>query len=46
MVNFVATLSKLTNLLWKIYVKSTLALIINSEAVFTVNDMLNALALS
>ena len=46
MVNFVATLSKLTNLLWKIYVKSTLALIINSEAVFTANDMLNALALS
>ena len=45
MANFVATLSKLINLLWKIYVKLTLAFIINSEAVFTVNEMLNALVL-
>ena len=50
MANFVTTLSKLTSLadypFWEICVKSTLALITYSGAVFTVDDMLNALTLS
>jgi len=48
--NFIATLSKLTGpanySFWEIHVKSTLAFIIYSGAVFTTNDMLNASALS
>jgi len=47
--NFVNTLSKLTSSVdypfWEICVKSTLAFITHSEAVFTANNMLNALAL-
>jgi len=47
---FITTLPKLTSLVnyffWKICVKLILALITYSEAVFTANDMLNALALS
>jgi len=49
MANFVATLSKLTGfadyLFWEICVKSTLALITYSGAIFIAKDMLNALAL-
>jgi len=49
MANFVTTLPKLTSPtdypFWKIHVKSTLALITYSEAIFTAHDMLNALAL-
>jgi len=49
MANFITTLPKLTGLadysFWEIHVKSTLALIIYSGAVFTTNDMLNVLAL-
>jgi len=48
--NFVTTLSKLTSpadySFWKIHVKSTLALITYSEAIFTADDMLNVLVLS
>jgi len=48
--NFVTTLSKLTSPadypFWKIHVKSTLALITYSEAIFTADDMLNVLVLS
>jgi len=48
--NFIATLPKLTSLadysFWEVHVKSTLALITYSGAVFTTDDMLNALALS
>jgi len=50
MANFITTLPKLTSptnySFWKICVKSTLALITYPEAVFTTNDMLNALELS
>ena len=50
MANFVTTLFKLTSptdySFWEICVKSTLALITYSEAVFTAKDMRNALALS
>ena len=50
MANFVATLSKLTGfvdyLFWKICIKSTLTLITYSGALFTAEDMLNALVLS
>jgi len=50
MANFVTTLFKLTSPtdypFWEICVKSTFALITYPEAVFTVKDMLNALALS
>ena len=50
MANFIATLPKLTDLanysFWKFYIKSILALIIYSRAIFTANNMLNALALS
>jgi len=46
MANFIATLPKLTGLanypFWKIHIKSILALITYSGAVFTVDDMLNA----
>ena len=49
MVNFIATLPKLTGsagyLFWEICVKLTFALITYSEAVFTTDNMLNALAL-
>ena len=49
MANFVTTFLKLTDPadypFWKICVKSTLALIIYLGAVFTANNMLNALAL-
>ena len=49
MTNFVTTLSKLTSsanyLFWKIYIKSTLTLITYSYTIFTVEDMLNTLAL-
>ena len=49
MANFITTLPKLTGSTnypsWKIYVKSTLALIIYHEAAFTADDMLNALVL-
>ena len=49
MANFVATLLKLTSPtsypFQKIYVKSTLTFITYSKAVFTTEDMLNALAL-
>jgi len=47
--NFIATLLKLNGSanysFWKICIKSTLALIIYPGAVFTTNNMLNALAL-
>jgi len=47
--NFVTTLLKLTSLadysFWEIYVKSTLALITYSGAVFTADDILNVSAL-
>jgi len=50
MANFVTTLLKLTSLanylFWEICVKSTLALITYSEAVFIADDILNALTLS
>jgi len=50
MANFIATLSKLTSFsdyyFWKICVKSTFALIIYSETVFTTEDILSALAFS
>ena len=50
MANFITTLPKLTSLanypFWEIHVKSILALIIYSRAIFTANDMLNASALS
>ena len=50
MANFVITLPKLTSttdyFFWKIHVKLTLALIIYPGAVFTTNDILNALVLS
>ena len=50
MANFIITLPKLTGPtsypFWKICVKSTLTLIIYSRAIFTTNDMLNALELS
>ena len=50
MANFVAILPKLTGLanysFQEIHIKSTLALIIYSGAIFTVNDMLNDLTLS
>jgi len=50
MANFIATLSKLTGLadyfFWRIYVKLALALITYSEAIFTTEDMLSALAFS
>jgi len=50
MANFVTTLFKLTSPtdypFWEICVKSTLALITYSKAVFTAEDMLNASALS
>jgi len=49
MANFIATLLKLTGstnyLFWKNYVKSTLALIIYSRAIFTAEDILNVLAI-
>jgi len=48
--NFIATLPKLTGLtdyfFWKIYIKSTFALITYFGAFFTAKNMLNALALS
>ena len=50
MANFVTTLPKITSsvdyIFWEIYIKSILALITYSEAVFTDKDMLNTLALS
>ena len=50
MTNLVTTLPKLTSpadySFWEIYVKSTLALIIYSEAIFTTDNILNASALS
>jgi len=50
MANFIATLLKLTSpadyFFWKIHIKSTFALIIYFEAVFTTNDILNILILS
>jgi len=50
MANFITTLPKLTSStdypFWKVHVKSTLVLIICLKAVFTTDDMLNALALS
>ena len=50
MPNFITTLPKLTSptnySFWKICVKSTLALIIYLEVVFTTHDMLNTLELS
>ena len=49
MANFITTLPKLTGpadySFWKVHVKLTLALIICLRAVFTTDDMLNALAL-
>ena len=49
MANFVTTLSKLTSLVdylfWEIYVKLTHALIAYPRTIFTVQDMLNTLAL-
>ena len=48
MANFVATLFKLISFtsysFWEIYIKLTLALITYSRAVFTAEDILNALA--
>ena len=50
MANFITTFSKLTGPtdypFWEIYIKSTLAFIIYPRAVFTADNMLNALALS
>jgi len=50
MANFITTFSKLTGPtdypFWEIYIKSTLAFIIYPGAVFTADNMLNALALS
>jgi len=50
MANFIATLLKLTSpadyFFWEIHIKSTFALIIYFEAVFTTNDILNILILS
>ncbi len=50
MANFIATLSKLTSFadyyFWKICVKSTFALIIYPETVFTTEDILSASAFS
>ena len=50
MPNFITTLPKLTSptnySFWKFWVKSTLALIIYREVVFTTHDMLNTLELS
>ena len=49
MASFVTTLLKHTSstnyYFWKIHVKSTLALITYPKAVFTANNMLNALTL-
>ena len=49
MANFITTLSKLTSSanypFWEICVKTILALIIYLGAIFTANNMLNALAL-
>ena len=49
MANFITTLPKLTGPVdypfWKVHVKSTLTLIIYSRAVFTADNMLNALVL-
>jgi len=50
MANFITILPKLTSLdnysFWEIHVKSILALITYSRAIFTANDMLNASTLS
>jgi len=50
MANFVTTLPKITSsvdyIFWEIYIKSILALITYSKAVFIAKDMLNTLALS
>jgi len=50
MANFVITLSKLTGpanySFWKIHIKSNFTLIMYPGAIFTAEDMLNALILS